>query len=129
MSGYLAISAASTRLPTSFCGPKKLYVWMKCTFPAQDPASSGKRPPDIPQCDTTGTGHADRCSDLTTCAPGAALPTRITASAPAVKPPRLDSPQPLLTSISPGVFAPKLAIACFINARSTSTSTAETRKT
>ena len=100
----------------------------------------------MPQCDTTGTGQADRCSDFITCAPGAALPTRITASAPAsrsrcscgvmstslssnfsapaslmpaacaaaVRPPRLDSPQPLLTSISPGVLEPKFVIACLI---------------
>src|SRR5487761_2300414 len=113
---------------------------MKCTLPAQDPASSGKRPPDIPQCETTGTVHAERCSDLTTCAPGAALPTRMIASAPAsrrrcscgvisaslssnfsapaslmpaasaaaVKPDRLDSPQPLLTNIKPGFFEPKV---------------------
>src|SRR6202162_285941 len=134
---------------------------MKCTSPAQDPASSGKRPPEIPQCETTGTVQADFCSDLTTCAPGAALPTRITVSAPAsrkrcswgvisaslssnfsapaslipaasaaaVSPARLDSPQPLLTNISPGVLAPNLVVAYFIKARSTRTSTAETRNT
>ncbi len=52
-----------------------------------------------------------------------------TASAAAVRPARLDSPQPLLTSISPGFFAPNFVMAYFIKARSTNTSTAETRKT
>src|SRR5277367_5067385 len=132
---------------------------MKCTLPAQEPANSGKRPPEIPQCETTGTVHADFCSDFITCAPGAALPTRMMQSAPAsrsrcncgvisgslssnfsapaslmpaapaaaVRPERLDSPHPLLTSIRPGVLEPNLIVAYFIKARSTSTSTAETR--
>src|SRR5947209_1769172 len=58
---------------------------MKCTLPAHDPASSGKRPPEIPQCETIGTLQAERCNDLITCAPGAALPTRIRQSAPAAR--------------------------------------------
>src|SRR5579872_4910770 len=115
----------------------------------------------MPQCETTGTTQAERCSDLITCAPGAALPTRMMVSAPAsrsrcscgvmsaslssnfsapaslipaasaavVRPARLDSPQPLFTSIRPGFLAPNFVVAYLIKARSTSTSTAETRKT
>src|SRR5260370_22341883 len=107
----------------------------------------------MPQCDTTGTLQADRCSDFTTCAPGAALPTRIKVSAPAsrsrcscgvmstslssnfsepaslmpaaaaaaVKPAKLDSPQPLLTSISQGGFAPEEALQLLFNGRPTRT--------
>ena len=58
------------------------------------------------------------------------VPARVTpaAAAAAVSPAKLLSPQPLLTSIRPGVLAPIGPVACAISRLSTSTSTAETRK-
>src|ERR1700712_2947857 len=63
--------------------PENEKVWMKATFSALGPASSVKRPPAGPQCDTTGTFQPIRSSDFTTCADGATLATRNNASAPA----------------------------------------------
>src|SRR3954467_9311024 len=83
ISGYLLFSAASTPAAFGLVLPEKLKVWMKWTFSALGPASSVKRPPDGPQCDTIGTFQPMRSSDFTTCAEGATLATRNNVSAPA----------------------------------------------
>src|SRR4051812_49154961 len=83
MSGYFFFSAASTPAAFGLVLPEKLKVWMKWTFSALGPASSVKRPPDGPQCDTIGTFQPMRSSDFTTCAEGATLATRNNVSAPA----------------------------------------------
>src|SRR5688572_3937715 len=83
MSGYLAISAFSTFSPTGDCLPKNEYVCTKCTLGALGPASSVKRPPAGPQCDTIGGFQPMRSSDFTTWAEGPTLPTRNRQSAPA----------------------------------------------
>src|SRR5262249_47405770 len=56
---------------------------MKCASPAVGPASSGKRPPEMPQWETTGAVQPMRSRDFITCAPGGALTTRMMASAAA----------------------------------------------
>ncbi len=50
---------------------------------ALGPASSVKRPPAGPQCETIGTFQPMRSSDFTTWADGPTLPTRNSVSAPA----------------------------------------------
>src|ERR1043165_6798444 len=56
---------------------------MKCTWDALGPASSLKRPPAGPQCETIGTFQPMRSSDLTTWEEGATFATRNSTSAPA----------------------------------------------
>src|SRR5258706_11121145 len=134
---------------------------MKCTFGALGPASSVKRPPAGPQCETIGGFQPMRSSDLTTWADGPTLPTRNRQSAPAffrrvscgttstssppnfsmpaafmplalsaaVRPFSFDSPQGLFTRIMPQLFALKVFCEYCSIARSTISSTAETRKT
>src|SRR5690348_11782476 len=83
MSGYFFLSISSTFRPTGDWLPKKLYVCTNTTSLAFGPASSVKRPPAGPQCDTIGTFQPMRSSDFTTCADGPTLPTSISESAPA----------------------------------------------
>src|SRR5229473_8447466 len=83
ISGYFFFSASSTAAALGLELPEKLKVWMKCTFSALGPASSVKRPPDGPQCDTIGTFQPMRSSDFTTCADGATLATSKSTSVPA----------------------------------------------
>src|SRR5215813_12801603 len=83
ISGYFFFSASSTASAFGFELPEKLNVWMKCTLAALGPASSVKRPPDGPQCDTIGTAQLMRSSDFTTCAEGATLATSSSTSVPA----------------------------------------------
>src|ERR1700754_180083 len=83
MSGYFFLSAASTAAALGEALPEKLKVWMKCTLAPLGPASSLKRPPAGPQCDTIGTFQPMRSSDLTTCDDGATLATMNSTSAPA----------------------------------------------
>src|SRR6476659_9585008 len=130
MSEYFFLRAASTFSPIGDCLPKKLYVCTNTTSLAFGPASSVKRPPAGPQCDTIGTFQPMRSSDLTTCAEGPTLPTSSSVSAPAalsrdrcgvtstslgftpfalsaaIRPFWFDSPHGLLTTITPGVFVP-----------------------
>ncbi len=56
---------------------------MKWTLAPLGPASSEKRPPAGPQCDTIGTSQLMRSSDFTTCADGATLATMNRTSEPA----------------------------------------------
>ena len=70
---YLAFRAASTRSPVGLSLPKKLNVCTKCASPAVGPTSSGKRPPEIPQCEMTGAFQLMRSRDFMTCAPGAGI--------------------------------------------------------
>src|SRR6201989_321841 len=83
ISGYFFFSALSAAVAFGLVLPEKLKVWIKCIFSALGPASWVKRPPAGPQCDTTGTFQPMRSSDFTTCAEGATLATRNSASAPA----------------------------------------------
>src|SRR6516164_5833560 len=66
ISGYFFFSAARTTSAFGESVPAKLKVWMKCTLEALGPASSLKRPPAGPQCDTIGTSQPMRSSDFTT---------------------------------------------------------------
>src|SRR5882757_3673435 len=83
ISGYFFFSASSTATALGLGLPEKLKVWMKCTFSALGPASSVKRPPEGPQCETIGTFQPMRSSDFTTCADGATLATSSSTSLPA----------------------------------------------
>ena len=83
ISGYFFFSAASTPSALGESLPEKLKVWMKCTRWPLGPASSLKRPPAGPQCETIGTFQPMRSSDFTTCEDGATLATMNSTSAPA----------------------------------------------
>src|SRR5882724_3301634 len=81
---------------------------MNSTCCAPLPASSGKRPPEIPQCDTTGTVHSIRSSDFIICAPGAALATKkMTSAWPAL---RRESCGTMSTSLASNFSIPAVSI-------------------
>ncbi len=77
--------------------------------PAVGPASSGKRPPEIPQWEITGTDQPTRSRDFIICAPGCALATRMMLSAPAFF--KRSSCATMSTSAGSNFSVPTIAIA------------------